>query len=438
MTILAWEPAALPHQIGGVHVPGPPGDEIAKACRLHEQALIQRARGRFAEAGPLAERALEIFERECGPDHPDVANVLLCLAGIREETGDLAAAESLGRRAADILEGMERTDDGGSDVPRLRVQVLGALAGALRNQGRYGEAEPLLRRALALCERDLGADDLQTAALLNDLGMLHKYQGRYDEAELLYRRALDVVDAAVGPDDLEAASLYHNLGGLEHARGRAALGEPLARWGLKIRERGLGSDHPHVAADKAALAAILDAQGRYAEAEELYGQALAVFERVYGPEHYEIAVNLNNLAAIHQARGEHADAERLYLRSLAIKEKVLGADHPDLALTLHNLAALFADLGRPAAARPLYRRALSIFERALGREHPHFLVCRECYEHVLDPARDLLTVGTAGPVPFRHVEIPLCSPETGKPADCRHDRRGPGRGGAPCLPVEVS
>lgn len=136
--------------------------------------------------------------------------------------------------------------------------------------------EPGLRRP------ELPGDEL---ASLCRLAEALRDQGRYDEAELLYFRALDIVDAAVGHDDLQAASLYHNLGGLEHARGRAALGEPPARWGLRIRERGLGPDHPHVAADKAALAAILDAQGRFDEAGELYRQALAVFERVYGPEH---------------------------------------------------------------------------------------------------------------------------------------------------------
>ena len=68
-----------------------------------------------------------------------------------------------------------------------------------------------------------------SAALLNGLGVLHKYQGRYDEAEPAYRRALAIAEAALGPDHPDVASLYHNLGGLEHARGNAARGEPWAR-----------------------------------------------------------------------------------------------------------------------------------------------------------------------------------------------------------------
>lgn len=37
MSILAWEPAVMDHPIDGVRLPELPGDEIARACRLHEQ-----------------------------------------------------------------------------------------------------------------------------------------------------------------------------------------------------------------------------------------------------------------------------------------------------------------------------------------------------------------------------------------------------------------
>jgi hypothetical protein len=94
MTILAWEPAVMTHPTDGM--PELPGEEIARACRLHEQALACRAAGRIGEAGPLAEGALEIFERESGTDHPDVANLLLCLAGIRESAGPPKRGPSTG------------------------------------------------------------------------------------------------------------------------------------------------------------------------------------------------------------------------------------------------------------------------------------------------------------------------------------------------------
>ena len=48
--------------------------------------------------------------------------------------------------------------------------------------------------------------------------------GRYDEAEPLYKKALAILERTIGPAHPDIASLYHNLGGLEHARGHYAKG----------------------------------------------------------------------------------------------------------------------------------------------------------------------------------------------------------------------
>jgi tetratricopeptide (TPR) repeat protein len=68
------------------------------------------AQGRYAEAQPLYERALAIYEEALGPDHPAVGTTLNNLAEL------------------------------------------------YRAQGRYAEAQPLYERALAICEQALGPD----------------------------------------------------------------------------------------------------------------------------------------------------------------------------------------------------------------------------------------------------------------------------------------
>ena len=69
----------------GDHRPGlstPPLVSIEEACQLHERAVALREDGQHAEAAMCAQHALTSFERECGPDHPDLANILNNLAGI--------------------------------------------------------------------------------------------------------------------------------------------------------------------------------------------------------------------------------------------------------------------------------------------------------------------------------------------------------------------
>jgi tetratricopeptide (TPR) repeat protein len=66
---------------------------------------------------------------------------------------------------------------------RIQQQALSLLASALRAQGCYAKAEPLLLRALALMERHFGNEAKETADSLNNLGVLYKYWGKYDQAE---------------------------------------------------------------------------------------------------------------------------------------------------------------------------------------------------------------------------------------------------------------
>src|SRR5436305_4935155 len=117
---------------------------------------------------------------------------------------------------------MRNAADRGREGPaiRLRGQTLGLIAERRQIQGRYGASERLYRRALTLAEAAF-PDDLETAALLNGLGVLHKYQGRYDEAEPVYRRALAIVEATLGPAHPENALLHHHPRRPAPARGRA-------------------------------------------------------------------------------------------------------------------------------------------------------------------------------------------------------------------------
>ncbi len=64
-----------------------------------------------------------------------------------------------------------------------------------RLQGRYAEAEPLYKRALAIKEKVLGPEHPEVATSLNNLGLLLNYSvllratDRSDEAERMEARA---------------------------------------------------------------------------------------------------------------------------------------------------------------------------------------------------------------------------------------------------------
>ena len=225
-----------------------------------------------------------------------------------------------------------------------------------RNQGRYQEAEPLVKRALAIYEKALGSDHPNAASSLNNLAVLYVSQGRYEEAEPLHRGALAIYEKALGPDHPDTASSLNNLAGLYNSQGRYEEAEPLYRRALAIREKALGPDHPDTASSLNNLATVYDSQGRYEEAEPLYRRALAIREKVLGPDHPDTASSLNNLAVLYRHHGRYDQAERLYRRALAIHEKALGPDHPYTATSLNNLAVLYRSQGRHEEAEQALER----------------------------------------------------------------------------------
>ena len=111
----------------------------------------------------------------------------------------------------------------------------------MTSQGRYAEAEPLYKRALAIREKALGPDHPDVARSLNNLAELYENQGRYAEAEPLYKRALAIREKALGPDHPDVATVAEQSG-WALSRSRAATPRPSrstsGRWRSARRRSG--------------------------------------------------------------------------------------------------------------------------------------------------------------------------------------------------------
>jgi class 3 adenylate cyclase/tetratricopeptide (TPR) repeat protein len=340
-----------------------PGGSLASRCAVY---LLQR--GEYATAEQLSKRALAIFERAHGPDHPDVARSLSRLGNVYWTQGRYAVAQSVHARALAI--GEQALGPNHPDIA-WSLTGLGLLCAD------PAEAEPLYRRALAIREEALGPDDPAVAMSLNNIANLYEDRGRYSEAETLYTRALAIWEKAHGLEHPTVAFSLTNLAILYQDQGRYTEAEPLSLRSLAIREKVLGPDHPHVAMSLNVLALMYAAQGCYAEAEALHTRALTIREKALGPDRPYVAESLNNLADLYRLQGRYVEAEPLVRRALAIREKALGPDHPEVAESLNNLANVYRGQGRFAEAEPLLERALPIREKSLGRGHPLTNATRE-------------------------------------------------------------
>ncbi len=99
-----------------------------------------------------------------------------------------------------------------------------------------------MRRALAIAEAS--SQDPRVTTHLNNLARLLQATNRLGEAEPLMRRALAIDEASYGPDHPRVAIRLNNLAQLLQATNRFGEAEPLMRRGLAIDEASYGADHP--------------------------------------------------------------------------------------------------------------------------------------------------------------------------------------------------
>jgi tetratricopeptide (TPR) repeat protein len=262
-------------------------------------AQLYLAQGNYSEVETLYLRVLSTSEKSPGPDSQQVALYLTSLAELYRMQGEYTRAEPLLNRSLAILEKKMRGDVAVTDYGNIRrgmtqkdrervlknlrtlvVRTLSELGDLFRVQGKYGEAEPIVKRSLAIYEKDWGPEHLQVTGSLERLAQLYHAQRKYKEAEALYMRAVAIEEKALGREHLGVATTLHNLAALYRDQGRYGQSESLFRRALAIREKVLEPGHPDVAESLNNLAKTLVLQRQHASALPLYERARRIHIRM--------------------------------------------------------------------------------------------------------------------------------------------------------------
>lgn len=285
-------PAAPPHR-EVPRGPTPSQVEMERALTLNQQSIALSKQERYAEALPLAQQVLAIFEKNLPPDHPDIPIGL----------GNLA---------------------------QLYVQLQ-----------RFDEAEPFYQRALALLQKKKDANPTELGYTLANLANLQARQKHFPEAEALYKRCLTFLERGLGEKNETLDQIRNNLADVERAQGRVAEADPLLTGRVRpprLALPGAAKPPPDLLPppsleDSAAAAALdqkiydLTTAKRFAEALPLALQLQPLLEKMYGPDNLAVAVNLDSLIALYRALGRESDAAPLVSRAQKIRDRAGSTDH---------------------------------------------------------------------------------------------------------------
>jgi tetratricopeptide (TPR) repeat protein len=216
-------------------------------------------------------------------------------------------------------------------APTLEVARALVIRGeALRAHGRYADAVPPLREAVAMLgSRSDGAKD--TAEALNELGMALTNTGHEAEAEQVLRRSIIIHQHGDTALQAQAATPMQNLG------------------------------------------VLLANEARYTEADQVVSQALALQRRFSSPDSPDILVTMGTYAIILTDLNRSREAEPILREIIARNAHINGPTHTSTLVAQVQLGETLTDLHRYAEATPLLRTAAEALEHNEGENNRYTL-----------------------------------------------------------------
>jgi tetratricopeptide (TPR) repeat protein len=196
--------------------------------------------GRFPDAEREYRRALHAAERAGGKTSSGYAMVLGNLASLYADLGQTARGEALMRESVAIQGATAMPNDVTLAVARMQ------LAEILLRPGKFAEAEQLLNDSLEVLHVYPGPSS-QTAAVLNDLGIVQQQRGKDVPAEHLFKQSIAMVEGAIGPEHPLLLRPLNNVAVLCDRKGRKDEASSTFLRALAIAEVHLGSGHPFYA-----------------------------------------------------------------------------------------------------------------------------------------------------------------------------------------------
>jgi tetratricopeptide (TPR) repeat protein len=243
-------------------------EDAVKLDALTQLATASRLLGHPDDAEQALKRAAPLAISLHGDTSLEVAAVLSSLSGAQRALGKpkdaiLSIESALRMRETHPTEKLAEFANDLFNAAALRIDL-----------GHGRPAKELSIRALATCEKALPPESPQCLRMLDALAGLLRGNAEYEEAEPLYIRALRLREAVDGPDSPDLIPTLDSLAYVYFGLGRYSDAEPVYQRLLSLWEISAGPDHPMVALTLDKMAEFYSAQDRLADAALLATRAL--------------------------------------------------------------------------------------------------------------------------------------------------------------------
>ena len=252
--------------------------------------------------------------------------------------------------------------------PEQQVFALKGLAMLSLNQGKNSEAADNFKKAVDL-EQSLQTSSLDTkSATLCNLGVAYTNLGRYTEAEPVYKRALAL--SVESGHKRDQSQVYDHISMLLSKMGRFDEANSASQTAVSLAEGSWGLENPNTASILANRGFLLGLRGRYREGEAYLRKAMAIDEKAMGQDNNVWGGAASDLSKLCIAQGKLKEAQKLLTKSIAIRSKINGEEDLGVANMEAFLSRAYLEDGDLAKAQSIAQKSLDSAEKKLGDKNP--------------------------------------------------------------------
>jgi hypothetical protein len=413
-------------------------DDSRLANEIEKLADIHYVQHKLDESASEYSEVVQIRERLLPKNDFNILRPLHRLARSHFEGQKYDFAEVEMRRALTIAEAY-------AAAPETLAFSLYELGFLLYFVGKFGEAEPLLLRALSICDASLGSSHHQTIRVLGGIAVLYanatelgkdpeRYfrriveltesqkdlretyltnlcrlgghladRKKFEKADESFSQLLAALNESALSDDLDTYWMTSSCIKYFQSRGKDELVAHLVPAGeqynayagmvqrrLEHAEQTLSPDDPEYAEALLAAGNNLTFEGKHQEAEPLLVRALDASLKIHGEKSSQAVFALNRVCVIERVLGKFDEAESAIQRALETAKKDF-RDDKIYPWTLENLALLREAEAKTDDTARIYAEAVVEYERIFR------LPSRETAEALYHQSGCLLRMGKLGP-----------------------------------------
>jgi tetratricopeptide (TPR) repeat protein len=197
------------------------------------------------------------------------------------------------------------------------------MGNAWLDSGDLAQAEPLLRRALNIFETLERPQPEQTSDVLASLGFLYRMEKKPGIAEDALTRALDMKRATLGPTHPQITPILAMLADIWSQNGNSEKAQALAQESIRILVDRFGEQSYPVAVALANAAEIELRAGHNEAAAERYGHAWRIFREPGAERTVVMARVIDRYAALLRRMHRGRDAQLLLAEARTIHASVV-------------------------------------------------------------------------------------------------------------------